>query len=88
MKKTTLHAEFPTVFPLKAMGKNETGFESLVLSIVQKHLPEDDEARVSTRLSRNGNYLSVTVTFMAQDKSQLDAIYQELGDHERVLMLL
>jgi putative lipoic acid-binding regulatory protein len=43
---------------------------------------------VTTRLSRNSRFLSVTVHINAESQDQLDAIYQELSAHKRVLMML
>lgn len=75
------------IFPLKVMGRNADDFEGFVVSIVQTHAPLSART-VTTRLSQGGNYLSVTVTFVAESRAQLDAIYQELSSHERVLMAL
>jgi len=69
------------------MGRNADDFEGFVVSVVQMHVPLS-ERTVTTRPSRNGNFLSVTVTFVAESREQLDAIYQELSDHQRVLMAL
>lgn len=80
--------EFPCVFPLKAIGTGADDFEGLVISIVRKHVPTLGEGAVSSRLSSNGKYLAVTATFTAESRAQLDALYQELSDHERVVMLL
>ena len=79
--------EFPCSFPLKAVGKGIDDFEDLVVSIVQRHVPTLGEGCVTSRPSRQGKYLAVTVTFIAESKVQLEAIYRELGDHERVLMV-
>ena len=78
--------EFPARYPLKVMGRGEEDFEALVLEIVNRHVPGDLDVR--TRPSRDGNFLAVTVVFEAQSKAQLDALYMELTDHERVLMAL
>ncbi len=79
---------FPCTFPIKAMGGAGEDFDGLVVSLVRKHSPELSEGAVRTRLSRNGNYMSVTVTVEARSREQLDAIYTELTAHERVLMAL
>ena len=79
--------EFPMIFPLKAIGRNEAEFEGFVLSVVQTHAPSSAHT-VSTRLSSGGKYLAVTVTFVAESRDQLDAIYQALSDSGRVLMAL
>ncbi len=78
--------EFPCEFPIKAMGSDLDGFETLVVSLVQKHCNE--VSRVHSRASKNGNFISVTVTITASSKQQIDSIYYELTGHESVLMAL
>lgn len=80
--------EFPCRFPIKAMGSNTESFEGEVVSIVRKYVPKLGEGAVVSRPSRNGNYLSVTVTFMAESKQQLDNLYTELNKHPDVKMVL
>jgi putative lipoic acid-binding regulatory protein len=79
--------EFPCSFPVKAVGKGIDDFEDLVVSILQRHVPDLGEDCVTSRPSKQGTYLAVTVTFMAESRVQLEAIYRELSDHERVLMV-
>ena len=78
--------EFPCSFPIKVMGRNVDGFDTLVVGLVRRHSPDLYEGAVSTRLSREGRFMSVTITIEAQSKVQLDAIYYELTANERVLM--
>ena len=78
--------EFPCSFPIKAMGKAADDFDSLIVEIVRKHHPDVTEGAVKTRPSREGKYISVTVTIEAQSREQLDNIYLELTAHERILM--
>ena len=80
--------EFPCTFPIKAMGRSEAGFDDLVVEIVRRYAPDLREGAVKTRASRQGNWISVTVTIQATSKRQLDAIYQALTDHEKVVMCL
>ncbi len=80
--------EFPCSFPIKVMGKRVDDFDSLVVSIVRNHVNDLSEAAVTTRSSRGGRYLSVTVVVEATSKQQLDNIYLELTAHERVIMAL
>ena len=87
MTKVTL-LEFPCEFPVKMVGRAEDGFEAVVLTIVERHAPDFDRATASSRLSRDGNFISVTCTILARNQAQLDMLYQELSDHERVLMAL
>jgi len=80
--------EFPCKFPVKAMGRDEGGFETLIIDIVLSHAEMYVGESVTTNLSSTGKYLSVTVTIEALSKAQLDRIYQELTDCEQVLMAL
>lgn len=80
--------QFPIRFTIKAVGRDMDDFRALVISIVSQHTPGVEEKDVHIRPSRGGNYISVSVTITAKSKAQLDAIYQDLNDHERVLMTL
>jgi putative lipoic acid-binding regulatory protein len=80
--------DFPCYFPLKAIGSGAEDFEALVLEITRKHVPGLDPGAATSRPSAGGNYLAVTVTFVAESQAQLDALYVELGQQPRVKMLL
>ena len=80
--------KFPCTFPLKAFGRNSDDFEALVIEIVRRHVPDLDDSAVSSRASDGDAYQSVTVTFVAHSREQLDALYSELSGHEQVLMVL
>ena len=80
--------EFPCLYKIKAMGLHEPNFDALVVEIVRRHHPDLKEGAVSHKPSRNGKYISVTVTIEAQSRQQLDAIYDDLTAHEKVLMRL
>lgn len=80
--------EFPCDFPIKAMGLAADDFDALVVQIVRRHVHTLFEGAVKSRPSSGGKYLSVTVTIIAESQSQLDAIYQELSDHERIMIAL
>ena len=62
--------------------------EGVIVEIVRRHVTDIHEGAVTTRPSKDGNYLAVTVTIEASSKQQLDAIYQDLSDHPLVLMAL
>lgn len=80
--------EFPCEFPIKAMGKQCENLEEVVFNIVKKHAPEAVQENISTNLSKNGKYISVTVTIEAQSKNQLDAIYYDLTATPEILYAL
>ncbi len=80
--------EFPCPYPIKAIGHYADDFADIVLEILQRHAPDLDASTLQKRLSNGGRYISVTVTFTAQSREHLDAIYAELKSHERVLYLI
>ena len=79
--------EFPCSFPLKVMGHNNNAFESAVREILSKHVGSKP-IELASRPSSSGKYLSVTATFTATSREQLDALYRELNAHELVMMTL
>ena len=80
--------DFSTPFPLKIMGRQENEFAQRVMEIVVKHAPDFQPATMQMRPSREGKYLSLTVTIEARSREQLDALYRELCDHPSVVMVL
>lgn len=80
--------EFPCDFPIKVMGVAEDNFDLLVVEIVRRHAPDLGEGSVRSRHSKEGKYISVTVTVNAQSRQQLDNIYLDLTGHEKIIMAL
>jgi len=80
--------DFPCDFPVKVLGRAAEDFVAVVTEIVTRHVPELDERRITTRASRDGNFVSVTFTILARNREQLDTLYEELSAHDRVLMAL
>ena len=80
--------EFPCEFPIKVMGPARIEFEGLVVNIIRKHYPQLGEAAITSRYSKDKNYMSMTVTITATSKKQLDAIYMDLTAEEMVLVAL
>ncbi len=79
---------FPCEFPIKAMGKTSSNLEESVFKTVIKYAPKTTKDMVSINPSKNGNYISVTVTINATSKAQLDSIYFELTDNPDILYAL
>jgi putative lipoic acid-binding regulatory protein len=80
--------EFPCRFPIKVMGRDQSEFEAHVLQIISVHVDDITADDVSIRASKNGNFLSVTVTVNAHDQDHLDRIYRTLTASEQVLYVL
>jgi len=83
-KETLL--KFPCQFSVKAMGLASDDFSLVVTEIVSRHVESLPVDAAKTKNSKGGKYHSVSVTFEATSKVQLDAIYMDLTAHERVLM--
>lgn len=88
MSETETLLEFPCQFAIKAMGKSSDNFDAIVVEIVRRHVEDIREGAVTSRPSKAGTYISVTVMIEATSRAQLDAIYQGLTDHPDVLMAL
>ena len=80
--------EFPCAYEIKAMGLDEGGFEHVVVDIIRRHSDRVREDSVRLRASSGGRYVSVSVVIEAESRAQLDAIYDALTAHEKVLMRL
>lgn len=79
---------FPCDFPIKVFGLANDTFEKTVLTIIHKHVPDLAENALRTRASKDGKYLSITVTIHAKNREQVDNIYRELTKSEVVIMAL
>ena len=80
--------EFPCSYKIKAMGLDEPHFDALVVEIIRRHQPDIKEGAITHKPSKTGKYISISVVIEAQSKQQLDAIYDDLTAHEKVLMRL
>ena len=79
---------FPCDFPIKVMGLRQHGFAQAILEVVKQYSPDYDPATVEMRSSREGKYLSLTITVKATSREQLDNLYRDLCDHSMVSMVL
>ncbi len=84
----TLIQEFPSEFPIKVMGRHDSGLRALTQVIIERHTGPVDNASVRTRTSADGNFLALTYTVTASSREQLDNIYRELTACKSVLMAL
>jgi putative lipoic acid-binding regulatory protein len=86
-EETETLLEFPSSFPIKALGRDVPEFHQAVMELVAVHASFEPQTDVRAQPSKNGNFVSVTITFTAESQAQLDTIYQSLHDHELVLMV-
>ena len=80
--------EFPCDFIVKVMGKHNSDFEEAVSAIINSHFPNTPATNFSKRTSKDANYLALTITVHANNKPELDALYQDLTKAPEVVMAL
>lgn len=80
--------EFPCEFPIKMMGRVGGDFRQTAVVLVEKHSGKIADDAIKTAPSRKGNFLSVTVTIVAESQEQLDNIYRDLTNHDEILVAL
>lgn len=80
--------QFPCSFPIKMMGRANGEFSDTAVGLVEQHVGKITAESIQTSKSRNGNFLSVTVTIDAKSREQLDNIYNDLSNHEDILVAL
>ena len=80
--------KFPCEFPIKMMGRDTPEFRQTARALVEEHTGPIDDAAINDAISRNGNFVSITITVTAISQDQLDDIYRDVSSHESVLMAL
>jgi putative lipoic acid-binding regulatory protein len=80
--------EFPCTFPIKMMGRDTPAFRALARELVENHAGAVIDSAVQATVSRNGRFVSITVTITAISQHQLDEIYRDASSHDDVLMAL
>ena len=80
--------DYPSRFPLKVFGNQSAEFENIVLNLIRARCPQVEHFEVSSRASKAGKYIALTITFTVQNQKQLEDIYQDLYECEHVVMSL
>jgi len=75
--------KFPCSFSIKSIGADVDDYRQFVIDTVAGIVGELDQGNITTRLSNGNKYLAVTVPFNAQDREQLNAVYQALNQDSR-----
>jgi len=70
------------------MGHNSPEFRTTTRALIEKHTGKVADTAIKESLSRNERFVSITITVTATSQQQLDDIYQDVSDHEDVLMAL
>jgi putative lipoic acid-binding regulatory protein len=79
---------FPCEYPIRVIGLNEDDFQQYVMQVIARHVPGISMESFSSKNSRENNYISISVTFTAESRAQVTALYRELGSDPRVKVAL
>lgn len=81
--------EYPGVYAFKVMGRLEHGFHAHVQAVFARllgaELPAD---AIAENVSRQGKYVSLTVSVLLTSEEQRQAIYRHLHEDPRVVYYL
>jgi putative lipoic acid-binding regulatory protein len=80
--------QFPCELPIKVFGRNDADFPDVAFEIVRAHVESLERCDVTQQASRQGRYISLTITIMAESRAQVDAVYEDLSASDSVLMVL
>lgn len=80
--------EFPCPFSVKSIGEDVDDYRQFVIDTIAGIVGELDQGEITTRLSNGNKYLAVTVPFTAQDREQLNAVYQALNQDSRTRFVI
>lgn len=81
--------EYPTVYVFKVMGRLEHGFGEWVRQLFGRLMgAEISKDSISQNISRQGHYVSLTVSVYLLSEEQRQTIYQHLHKEKRILYYL
>ncbi len=80
--------EFPCQIGVKIFISNDQADEVLIREFVLENLEAQHLSDWSSRESSGGKYLAITARVEAQSREHIDAFYEVLCAHERVIMAI
>jgi len=78
--------EFPCEICFKVMAANRDGIDMEVAAVVNRHAPSDYSP--TSKLSRDGNYVSLSFMVTVENRDQVDAMYKDVFTVDGVKMTL
>ena len=80
--------EFPCKFPIKIMSNPNKKVITFVLTTLEQLVQNPETIDFKVRKSKTGKYISITATFEATSKKQLDTLYRILNTNSEIYMIL
>jgi putative lipoic acid-binding regulatory protein len=78
--------KFPTDLPIKVFGRNDEAFRAAVRAIIEARYGA--AYTLSEQPSKQGSYVSLTITVRIESRAHADVLYRELVADERIIMAL
>jgi putative lipoic acid-binding regulatory protein len=75
--------QFPCTLPIKIMGPAKDSLKPLAIKIIQNHVADFSEKKMTSTSSRTGKYTSLTAQVEFQNKQQVDELFAELAHHQQ-----
>lgn len=79
---------FPCDFVVKVFGATSEEFEEQIKNIIRKHDADLTDVMITTRPSKDGKYIALSIRVHVESQAELDQIYYNLTGHPLVLMAL
>ena len=79
---------YPCQFPIKVIGENSADLGKIITQVMATFSEDIHPEDMSTKPSKNGNYLSITFKIVAKSREQIEQIYSELNAQKEVKMVL
>lgn len=84
----TKELEFPCRYPIKVICNNDPDIAQVIGGVVKMHAPDYDASSLVAQPSRNGNFVSLRITFNASSRQQLDDLHKAMMDTGRIKMVI
>lgn len=79
---------FPGAFEVAAMGAADAGLEEALPGLVESAGAQVLAGSLRVRTSSAGHYVSVSISFLAADRAQLNAVHEAVRSHPGVRWIL
>ncbi len=83
-----LELTFPCDMPMKVIGLNIIEFEEAIMMIIERQALRIAKEDITSVLSRNETYRSMSFHFLAESREQVDDFYRELTSNPYVKWVL
>ena len=88
MKGSEQNISFPCDYPIKVLCKNRPGLFNEIVECISKHDFSFKESSASEKMSKEKNYVSVSILFRALSESHVKDLYLDLKKIESVKLVL